>query len=79
MFSPLDLYAVHVLAPGSTPTFVTLPNNLQDQHVDASTFLDSGVTVQVPEFPVMPPPTIVIVFLVSRFLLARSVRRAQKF
>jgi hypothetical protein len=78
MFSTLDLYAVHVLASGSTPTFVTLPNNLQNQLVDASTFLGTGVPVPVPEFPAMPP-SIVIVFLVTGFLLARRVRRAHKF
>jgi hypothetical protein len=77
MFSTLDLYAVHVLASGSTPTFVTLPNNLQDQLVDASTFLYSGLPVPVPEFPTMPP-SVVIVFLVTGFLLARRVRRTRK-
>lgn len=77
VFSTLDLYAVHVLASGSTPTFVTLPNNLQNQLVDASTFLGSGAPVPVPEFPVMSP-SIVIVFLVAGLLLARRARRVKK-
>lgn len=76
-FSILDLYAVHLLALGNTPTFVSLPSNLQNQLVDASTFVDSGVPVPVPEFPLMSP-SIAIVFLVAGFLLAKRVRRAKK-
>ena len=37
--STLDLYAVHVLAQGSAPTFVTLPDGLPDQLTPATTFL----------------------------------------
>ena len=29
--STLDPYALHVLAPGSAPNFVTLPDGVQDQ------------------------------------------------
>jgi hypothetical protein len=51
MLSTLDLYAVHVLASGSAPAFVTLPDNLQNQMVDARTFLSQGQTpTPVPEF-----------------------------
>ena len=37
--STLDLYALQVLAGGSAPTFVTLPDGLQDQLTPATTFL----------------------------------------
>jgi len=37
--STLDLYALHVLAQGSAPTFVTLPDGLADQLTPATTFL----------------------------------------
>lgn len=49
--STLDLYAVHVLASGSAPAFVTLPSNLQNQRVDARAFLSQGQPpTPVPEF-----------------------------
>lgn len=50
MLSTLDLYAVHVLASGSAPPFVTLPGNLQNQRVDARTFLGNQQPTPVPEF-----------------------------
>jgi len=51
MLSTLDLYAVHVLASGSAPAFVTLPSNVQNKMVDARTFLGYGqTTTPVPEF-----------------------------
>lgn len=51
MLSTLDLYAVQVLASGNAPPFVTLPNNIQNQMVDATTFLGHGQpTTPVPEF-----------------------------
>ena len=51
MLSTLDLYAVHVLASGSAPAFVTLPSNVQNQMVDATTFLGHGQPpTPVPEF-----------------------------
>jgi hypothetical protein len=51
MFSTLDLYAVHVLASGSAPAFVTLPSNVQNQMVDARAFLSGGQPqTPVPEF-----------------------------
>jgi hypothetical protein len=37
--STLDLYALQVLAGGSAPNFVTLPDGLQDQLTPATTFL----------------------------------------
>jgi hypothetical protein len=37
--STLDLYALQVLAQGTAPTFVTLPNGVQDQFTAATTFL----------------------------------------
>ena len=37
--STLDLYAIHTLAQGSAPTFVTLPDGIQDQLTPATTFL----------------------------------------
>jgi len=51
MLSTLDLYAVHVLASGSAPAFVTLPSNVQNQMVDATTFLGQGQPpTPLPEF-----------------------------
>ena len=51
MLSTLDLYAVHVLASGNAPAFVTLPSNIQNQKVDARTFLGHGQPpTPVPEF-----------------------------
>lgn len=40
-FSTLDLYALHVLAQGSAPTFVTLPDGVQNQLMPVTAFLDS--------------------------------------
>jgi hypothetical protein len=37
--STLDLYALQVLAQGTAPTFVTLPNGVQDQFTPVTTFL----------------------------------------
>lgn len=52
LLSTLDLYALKVLASGYTPSFVTLPGNVQNQFVPATTFI-SGPTAQpipTPEF-----------------------------
>jgi len=38
-FSTLDLYALHVLAQGNAPMFVTLPDGVQDQLMPVTTFL----------------------------------------
>jgi hypothetical protein len=38
-FSTLDLYAVHVLAEGNAPNFVTLPDGVRDQFTPAINFL----------------------------------------
>ena len=40
-FSTLDLYALHVLAQGLAPNFVTLPTGVQDQFTPVTTFLPS--------------------------------------
>ncbi|HXZ90643.1 MAG TPA: hypothetical protein VEG61_06250 [Candidatus Dormibacteraeota bacterium] len=40
--STLDLYAIHVLAQGSAPKFVTLPDGVQDQFTPVTTFLPIG-------------------------------------
>ena len=40
--STLDLYAVHVLAQGSAPNFVTLPDGVQDQFTPVTAFLPIG-------------------------------------
>ena len=37
--STLDLYALHVLAQGSAPNFVTLPDGVQDQFTPVTLFL----------------------------------------
>jgi hypothetical protein len=41
-FSTMDLYALHVLAQGSAPNFVTLPDGVQDQFTPVTTFLPSA-------------------------------------
>ena len=38
-FSTLDLYALHVLAQGNAPNFVSLPDGVQDQFIPATYFL----------------------------------------
>lgn len=48
MISILDLYAVHVLAGGSAPSFVTLPSNVQNQMIDAHAFLNPGQSLPIP-------------------------------
>ena len=48
MISTLDLYAVHILALGSAPSFVTLPSNVQNQMIDARAFLNSGQSLPIP-------------------------------
>jgi hypothetical protein len=40
--STLDLYALHVLAQGSAPNFVTLPDGVQDQFTPVTIFLESS-------------------------------------
>jgi hypothetical protein len=37
--STLDLYALHVLAKGSAPSFITLPDGIQDQFTPVTAFL----------------------------------------
>ncbi|MGA3109119.1 MAG: hypothetical protein ABSD99_06635 [Candidatus Bathyarchaeia archaeon] len=43
MISILDIYALHILASGIAPTFVTLPSNAENTLLDARTFLTPGV------------------------------------
>jgi hypothetical protein len=51
MFSTLDLYALHTLAQGSAPPFVTLPAGMENQMVPADAFLRQGATpTPIPEF-----------------------------
>ena len=38
-FSTIDLYALHVVAQGNAPTFVTLPDGVQDQFMPVTMFL----------------------------------------
>ena len=40
--STLDLYALHVLAQGTAPNFVTLPDGVQDQFTPVTVFLQSS-------------------------------------
>ena len=40
--STLDIYALHVLAQGSAPNFVTLPDGVQDQFTPVTVFLASS-------------------------------------
>jgi hypothetical protein len=40
--STLDLYALHVLAQGSAPNFVTLPDGVQDQFTPVTVFLQTS-------------------------------------
>ena len=52
-FSTLDLYALYVLAQGNAPSFVTLPEGVQDQLIPVTRFLPMGPLPlsPVPEFP----------------------------
>ena len=40
-FSTIDLYALHVLAQGSAPNFITLPDGVQDEFTPVTTFMPS--------------------------------------
>jgi hypothetical protein len=51
MLSTLDLYAVHVLAEGQAPTFVTLPYGVQDQLVLATSFLPNAHEILLAPMP----------------------------
>ncbi len=62
MLSTLDLYAVHVLASGSAPAFITLPASVLNQRVDARNFLGRGQ-------PLTTPPESSQVFAPSHFPL----------
>ena len=48
LLSTLDLYATQVLALGNAPNAVTLPSNVQDQAVDARTFMGAGPAAPIP-------------------------------
>jgi hypothetical protein len=48
LLSTLDLYATHVLALGSAPNAVTLPSTVQDQAIDARSFMSAGSAAQIP-------------------------------
>lgn len=48
MISTLDIYALHVLASGGVPNFVTLPSSVQNQLFGARTFLTPGVNSPTP-------------------------------
>ena len=51
MLSTLDLYAVHVLASGNPPSFVTLPSGYHNELMDARSFLPGlNHSVPIPEF-----------------------------
>lgn len=52
LLSTLDLYALNVLASGSAPSFVTLPGDVPNQFVDATTFIapSSNPPIPTPEF-----------------------------
>jgi len=49
--SILDLYALKVLASGNAPTFVTLPGDVQNQLLDATTFINPTVMYFSPSIP----------------------------
>jgi hypothetical protein len=48
MISTLDIYALHVLASGDAPNFVTLPSNVQNTLFDSRSFLIPGVNSAKP-------------------------------
>ena len=50
--STLDLYALNVLASGNAPAYVTLPNGIPNQFVEATSFLanSSNGVIPTPEF-----------------------------
>lgn len=56
MLSTLDLYAVHVLASGSAPAFITLPASVLNQRVDARSFLGRGQPLTTPPASNSPSP-----------------------
>ena len=48
MISILDIYALHVLASGVAPNFVTLPSSAENTLLDARTFLTPGANSPYP-------------------------------
>jgi len=54
MLSTLDIYALHVLASGGVPNFVTLPSSVQNQLFGARTFLTPGVNSPNPYLSHLP-------------------------
>jgi len=74
--STLDLYATHILAGGNAPLFVTLPNNIQNQAIDARTLVATGVSAPIPapEFGTSFGTIIVLTFIGG---LLSHRRRAQ--
>ena len=54
MLSTLDVYALHVLASGGVPNFVTLPSSVQNQLFGARTFLTPGVNSPNPYPSLLP-------------------------
>jgi hypothetical protein len=57
MLSTLDIYALHVLASGGVPNFVTLPSSVQNQLFGARTFLTPGVNSPNPYLSHLHRPT----------------------
>jgi hypothetical protein len=56
--STLDLYALKVLASGNAPTFVTLPGDVQDQLLNATTFITPSVMLFAPSIPTNSTSTV---------------------
>ena len=77
--STLDLYAVHVLAQGNAPTFVTLPNGVQDQFTPATAFLNPHQIVMAPTLGPAQSTTTAIQMPQPTAAPPRSVRFCRTF
>ena len=71
--STLDLYATQILAQGNAPNSVTLPSNVQNQAIDARTFLGAGPTAPIPtpEFDGNFSTIVILCFIGALFFLRR--------
>jgi hypothetical protein len=72
MLSMLDIYAVCMLASGNAPSFVTLPNGMENKKFDARMFATPGESpqIEVPEYAPSSTSSPLLPQLIERTLLS---------
>jgi hypothetical protein len=78
-FSTLDLYALHVLAQGDAPAFVTLPDGVQNQFAPAMSFLNPQQEVMAPTLTINTPTQTAIVQVPQPALTPPTSRNVRFF